>query len=245
MLLSYCCHWKATPSEPSLHCFLSISMTGKILFPPKPTERFPLIFMQLGFCPIFVALKIKCPSVCEQLERTRAWNCACPTWWMDKSVKLCLSYVMDGWLTQDTPDVSAGRCCGSSRGYALGIYLRLQWQFTLQFLWSGAANSTVLRVPEPEFSPTLGGYSSKSPRPLLHSLPTSCLGDFSCKINCVRPLSMLTCKSIAQQGALSMTGAGVEQVPASKYKVVLWENCCSSLSSELHLKFLISWEIKD
>lgn len=95
MLLSYCCHWKATPSEPSLHCFLSISMTGKILFPPKPTECFPLIFMQLGFCPRFVALKIKSPSVCEQLERTehetvlvlrdgwtRAWNCACPMWWM-------------------------------------------------------------------------------------------------------------------------------------------------------------------
>ena len=232
MLLSCCCHWKATPSKPSLHCFLPVSLRGKILFPLKSTECFPLIFMQLGFCPRFVHTQDK---VSFSMQRTRK----------DKSMKLCLSYVTDGWLAQDTPDVSVGRCCRPSRGCALGIYLRLQWWFTSQFSWSGTANSTVLRVPEPEFYPTLGGYSSKSPQPLLHSLPTSYLGYFSCKISYLRSLSMLMCKSFAQQGALSMTGTGLEQVPASKYKDVLWENYCSSLSSELHLTFLISWEIKD
>lgn len=53
-LLSYWCHWKATLSKLSWHCFWFMSLRGKTLLPPKSTENFPLIFKQLGFCPRFV-----------------------------------------------------------------------------------------------------------------------------------------------------------------------------------------------
>lgn len=45
---------KNTLSKLSLHCFWPMSLRGKILLPPKSTEHFPLIFMQLQFCPRFV-----------------------------------------------------------------------------------------------------------------------------------------------------------------------------------------------
>lgn len=176
--------------------------------------------------------------MCEKVGRTRAWNC------LSHECRHHVAQMGDGGLLTDS-----GKPV-SQHEDAVGLAETMLLEFTLSFSGNSCPGShhcgqqTTVTVPGPGFSRT-HGYLNKSSQLFLLSLPTSYMGYSGCKINCMRSIFMLTSKSLAQWEALRMTGTCLKQIPASKYNIFLWENCSSSLSSEFHLRFLISWEIKD